>query len=131
MSLWIIFWECMYSKPRKMQAAKNLVCYSVNLCFRQMWYLKSPPGIRSITRYKVSLSWKAWRILIMNLFLSTLSRFLSFLMDSLLFFARILDKSKIYTAFDIYFIAKYWPVFFSFTLNTLPKPPFPITCMYS
>jgi hypothetical protein len=127
-SLWIIFCECMYYKPRKIHAAKNRVCCSVNLCFLQMWYLKSPPGMRSITKYKVSLSWKACLMLIMNLFFSILSRFLSFLIDSLLFLARILDKAKIYTAFDIYFIAKYWPVFFSFTLKTFPKPPLPITC---
>lgn len=50
MSLWMIFWECMYSREMKMQAAKKRVCSSVKRCFLQIWYLRSPPGIRSIIR---------------------------------------------------------------------------------
>jgi len=35
------------------------VVSSSNLLYLQMWYLKSPPLSKSITKYKFSLSWKA------------------------------------------------------------------------
>ena len=93
-SLCIILWECMNSRAEKMQAAKNLVSCSVNLCFRQIWYLKSPPGIRSMTRKSESLSWNACRIFTMNLCFSLFRRSLSFLIDSLLFLAKMLIEDR-------------------------------------
>ena len=68
------------------------VCCSVNLCFRHMWYRKSPPCFKSSTRYRLSLSWKACRMLTMNLCLSSLRRWFSLRTDSLLFLARMLPQ---------------------------------------
>lgn len=65
-SLWIIFCEWMYSSPETIQATKNsilnkeiLACVYENTFLVPIWYLRSPPGIRSIAKYKVYLSWKA------------------------------------------------------------------------
>ena len=39
-----------YSSPTKMQAMKNLAYIYLNLLLQPMWYLKSPPTSKSMTR---------------------------------------------------------------------------------
>jgi len=81
-SLWIILCKCRCSRLSRMQAIKNpalflfhqqlinykvlLVVFSENRLFRPIWYLKSPPFIKSITKNRFSLSWKAKVMLIMK-----------------------------------------------------------------
>ena len=60
------------------QAAKNFVWSSLNLRCLQIWYLKSPPPSKSITRYKFSRSWNANLILTMESLWIFDSKFLSF-----------------------------------------------------
>ena len=93
-SRWIIFFSCRYSKLEKIQAEKNRTYCSVNLCFLHMWYRRSPPVIKSMTRYKCSRSWKACLIFTINLCLTFVSSSLSLLTDSRLFFVRILYINK-------------------------------------
>lgn len=90
-SRWIILRECRYSRPENMQAAKNLVYSSVNWCFLHIWYLKSPPGIRSINKYRYSRSWNACRMLTINLCFIWVRSSLSFATDSMLFLVIILN----------------------------------------
>lgn len=92
MSRWMMFLLWINYNPWQMQAAKNLICCSVNLCFLQIWYRRSPPGIRSIIRYRVSLSWKACLILTKNLCFKEVSNFLSLRTESMLFFVMILNS---------------------------------------
>jgi len=79
MSLWRIPFMWRYSNPIRIQQTKNsnwvihdlksclLVCSSVKRLCLPIWYLKSPPFIKSMTRYKFSLSWNAYSILTRNL----------------------------------------------------------------
>lgn len=92
-----MFLLCTNSSPWQIHAAKNLICCSVNLCFLQIWYRKSPPGIKSIIKYNVSLSWNAWRMFTKNLCFKYVSSFLSFRTDSILFFVIILSIKIIRT----------------------------------
>lgn len=80
-----------------MQAAKNRASCSVNLCFLHMWYLKSPPGIRSMMRYKFSRSWNACLMLTINGFLTLVSSYLSLVTDSILFLVMILEYYSNFT----------------------------------
>ena len=89
-----MFLPCTNSSPWQMQAAKNLICCYVNLCFLQIWYRKSPPGIKSIIKYKVYLSWNACLMFTKNLCFKNVNSFLSFLTDSILFLVMML-KIKI------------------------------------
>ena len=109
-----------YSSPIRIQAIKNLASFSLNLRRQPMWYLRSPPMRRSITRYKFYLSWKAYAMLTMKGCFSLESSSLSLRTEWMLFFPIIL-------VLCISFMAYIRWVFLSFTLHTLPNPPFPIT----
>ena len=82
--------ECRYSRPRKMHPTKNLVSSSLNLFLQQIWYLKSPPDIYYITRYRFSLSWKAQFMFTIKGCLSRTRRDFSLSTDGIDFFVMIL-----------------------------------------
>lgn len=50
MSRWMIFWACTYRRAHPSSAIQNLTASSVNV-FLEMWNRKSPPVIKSTTRY--------------------------------------------------------------------------------
>lgn len=58
------------------------MCSSENFFILQMWYLRSPPVSRSITRYRFSLSWNAQLMLMMKLTIRCIWGYLFFRMDS-------------------------------------------------
>lgn len=100
---------------------KNLLVYfSENLCYRPIWYRRSPPLIKSIMRYKWLLSWKAKFMLIMKSCRILLNRLLSFMTELMLLLVITFDL-------HIYFNAKCWPLSINYTFQTFPKPPLPIT----
>lgn len=103
-----------------------LACISENILF-PIWYLKSPPYIRSRTRYNVSLSWKAQCILTKKGELSCDNSTLSFITlctDFLVMTLMLLSNS--YIDFSIYFMAYWLRVLICYTFHTLPKPPLPM-----
>lgn len=55
MSLWMMFCPCMYLIAQPSSAIQNLTASSVNV-FLDMWNRRSPPLIRSTTRYLVDAS---------------------------------------------------------------------------
>jgi hypothetical protein len=59
MSLWIIDFEWAAEIALKTQETKNFVYSSVKTLFLEIWYLKSPPVSKSITKNKLSWSWNA------------------------------------------------------------------------
>jgi hypothetical protein len=134
-SRWIIPFMWMYSKALMMQATKNpkalwgslRVCSSVNFLWFQIWYLKSPPESKSITRYKFSRSWKAYTMLTINLRMKK-SAYGYLRLDNIIrsFMTDLTERLEITLAFDISFIANNSFVFFFSTFQTFPNPPFPI-----
>ena len=119
MSLWIINFLWMKLKACTIHATKNLVYSSVNSLWWAMWNLKSPPDNKSITKYKLLVSWKANYILTIKGCFNWLSIFLSFITEWILFLAKTL-------ALYISFMANGCWSFFLMTSQTLPNPPFPI-----
>lgn len=105
------------------EAIKNLAYDSKNLLL-PMWYLKSPPVSRSITKNRPYLSWNAQFMLTRKGCFKSESSSLSFITDWTLFF-------PITFVFSISFIANSFLVLLDSTHQTFPKPPFPITYKYS
>lgn len=91
---------------------------SVNRVLFPMWYRRSPPGIRSITRYNTSRSWKAYCIFTIKGLLILESRFFSLMTLWILFFAMTLNKRYITGTWAFIWVQK-TAYFFCFRLSIL------------
>lgn len=106
-----------------MHAQVNLVSVSENVFILLMWSRRSPPVSRSMMRYSVCESWKAYDMFTIKSCLSE---------DNILRSLRTLfaDFFVITLILDISFIA----YSFSSTVlkieNTFPKPPIPIILIF-